>query len=31
MMVHLSAIGAMGVVATYEFVSQLLHAFGTLW
>jgi len=31
MMVHLSAVGAMGVVATCEFVSQVLHAFRTLW
>jgi hypothetical protein len=29
-MIHLLAVGAMGIVATCEFVSQVLHAFGTL-
>jgi len=31
MMVHISAIGAMGIVATCEFISQVLQAFGTFW
>jgi hypothetical protein len=31
MLVHLSAVGAIGMVATSEFVSQVLSAFGTLW
>jgi len=31
MIVHLSAVGAMGIVATCEFISQVLHAFGTSW
>jgi len=29
--IHVWAIGAIGIVATCEFVSQVLHAVGTLW
>ena len=28
---HVWAIGAIGIVATCEFVSHVLHAVGTLW